>query len=236
MFAGITRAFGSHIIPTHYKTPPYLTAEPEITKLNLADDGSEDSGEEDTVQLDRFIILATDGLWEQFEGARKVAQAVNRYRQNVRQQIDAFTSANLFKFEDSKGSDGTSKDNPDDDSDNDDSPLTIGKIVDRLKKKVTDPPAALFERITADDDLIEDINCGTYLLRTALSDTSAVGGLTSGGEPAYEEEEKEKFSHHVDQYEQQRKRHDKLVGFLTLPQSVVRNFRDDISLIVIGLK
>ncbi|XP_017492586.1 PREDICTED: pyruvate dehydrogenase [acetyl-transferring]-phosphatase 1, mitochondrial-like [Rhagoletis zephyria] len=229
---GITRAFGSHIIPTHYKTPPYLTAEPEITKLSLVEDADECAGEEDTIQLDRFIILATDGLWEQFEGARKVVQAVNRYRQNVQQQIDAFTSANLFKFDDSK--DGDSKD-LEEDSDNDDSPLTIGKIVDRLRKKVTDPPAAIFERITADDDLIEDINCGTYLLRTALSDTSA-GGLTSDGELAYEEEEKEKFSHHEDQYEQQRKRHDKLVGFLTLPQSVVRNFRDDISLIVIGLK
>lgn len=229
---GITRAFGSHIISTHYKTPPYLTAEPEITKLSLVEDADECAGEEDTIQLDRFIILATDGLWEQFEGARKVVQAVNRYRQNVQQQIDAFTSANLFKFDDSK--DGDSKD-LEEDSDNDDSPLTIGKIVDRLRKKVTDPPAAIFERITADDDLIEDINCGTYLLRTALSDTSA-GGLTSDGELAYEEEEKEKFSHHEDQYEQQRKRHDKLVGFLTLPQSVVRNFRDDISLIVIGLK
>ena len=196
------------------------------------EDADKCAGEEDTIQLDRFIILATDGLWEQFEGARKVVQAVNRYRQNVQQQIDAFTSANLFKFDDSK--DGDSKD-LEEDSDNDDSPLTIGKIVDRLRKKVTDPPAAIFERITADDDLIEDINCGTYLLRTALSDTSA-GGLTSDGELAYEEEEKEKFSHHEDQYEQQRKRHDKLVGFLTLPQSVVRNFRDDISLIVIGLK
>ena len=170
----------------------------------------------------------------------------HRYRQNVRQQIKAFTSANLFRFEPSdKDSTVSAKDSStkepeeSDASDTDDSPLTLGKIVDRLKRKVTEPPAAIFERITADDDLIEDINCGTYLLRIALSDISN-GSLTTGSGSTANYvapgDEEEKFSHHVDQYEQQRARHAKLVSYLTLPQSVVRNFRDDISLIVIGLK
>ncbi|KAI2806608.1 [Pyruvate dehydrogenase [acetyl-transferring]]-phosphatase 1, mitochondrial [Blomia tropicalis] len=250
---GLTRAFGSHIIPTHYKTPPYLTAEPEITKLSLDYSKSEDKGSESEILLDRFIILASDGLWEQFESARKVVRAVNRYRQNFRQQIDAFTSANLFRIdpkranhssaEDSgSGSDHEHHDESDVESESlanqsvDNEELSLGNIVDRLKQKVTEPPASKFERITTDDDLIEDINCGTFLLRTALSDIGSGKSITGTEQYVPSDEETERFSHHVDQYEQQRGRHAKLVSYLTLPQSVVRNFRDDISLIVIGLK
>ena len=91
--------------------------------------------------------------------------------------------------------------------------------------------------VLTEDDLIEDINCGTFLLRTALSDLSVMVPTSLSAKTAEQKDsEEEKFSHHVDQYEQQKKRHSKLVSYLTLPQSVVRNFRDDISLIVIGLK
>uniref|UniRef100_A0A6P6YEI2 Pyruvate dehydrogenase [acetyl-transferring]-phosphatase 1, mitochondrial-like n=1 Tax=Dermatophagoides pteronyssinus TaxID=6956 RepID=A0A6P6YEI2_DERPT len=224
---GLTRAFGSHIIPTFYRTPPYLIVQPEITMFDLEQDGD--------MWLDRFVIIATDGLWEQFESSRKVVKAVNRYRQNLGQQIMAYRSAQVFEIE--------SKNNNDDQSS---SSLTLQEIVDRLSKQVKNGPITTFKRVTADDDLIEDINCGTFLLRTALSEISVNEpivprpniGRISESDPLLmeQEEEREKFSHHVDQIEQQKRRHQKLVSYLTLPKSVVRNFRDDISLIVIGLK
>nr|XP_046920551.1 LOW QUALITY PROTEIN: pyruvate dehydrogenase [acetyl-transferring]-phosphatase 1, mitochondrial-like [Dermatophagoides farinae] len=222
---GLTRAFGSHVIPTFYRTPPYLIVTPEITMFDLEQD--------DNMWLDRFVIMATDGLWEQFESSYKVVKAVNRYRQNLSQQIMAYTSAQVFKIE------------PVNDEDEYSSSLTLQEIIDRLNKQVKHGPITTFKRVTADDDLIEDINCGTFLLRTALSDISAnqsvprpnIGKVPESDPLLMEqEEEREKFSHHVDQYEQQKRRHQKLVSYLTLPQSVVRNFRDDISLIVIGLK
>ncbi|XP_035213953.1 pyruvate dehydrogenase [acetyl-transferring]-phosphatase 1, mitochondrial-like [Stegodyphus dumicola] len=45
-------AFGSGIIPPSYYTPPYLTAQPEVFHHHLT-------------ARDRFLILASDGLWEQ---------------------------------------------------------------------------------------------------------------------------------------------------------------------------
>lgn len=45
-------AFGSGIIPPNYYTPPYLTARPEVFHHHLT-------------ARDRFLIIATDGLWEQ---------------------------------------------------------------------------------------------------------------------------------------------------------------------------
>lgn len=45
-------AFGSGIIPPNYHSPPYLTAQPEVFHHHLT-------------ARDRFLILATDGLWEQ---------------------------------------------------------------------------------------------------------------------------------------------------------------------------
>ncbi|OTF84118.1 Pyruvate dehydrogenase[acetyl-transferring]-phosphatase 1-like [Euroglyphus maynei] len=222
---GLTRAFGSHVIPTFYRTPPYLIVTPEITMFDLEQDGNK--------WLDRFVVIATDGLWEQFESSRKVVKAVNRYRQHFNQQIMTYRSAQVFKIE------------PINDEDEGSSSLTLQEIIDRLSKQVKHGPITTFKRVTADDDLIEDINCGTFLLRTALSEISVndsvprpnIGRIPESDPLLIEqEEEREKFSHHVDQYEQQKRRHQKLVSYLTLPQSVVRNFRDDISLIVMGLK
>lgn len=45
-------AFGSGIIPPNYHSPPYLTAKPDVFHHIL------------TIR-DRFLIIATDGLWEQ---------------------------------------------------------------------------------------------------------------------------------------------------------------------------
>lgn len=43
--------FGENVIPLHYHTPPYLTCRPDITHHELTN-------------RDRFLILATDGLWD----------------------------------------------------------------------------------------------------------------------------------------------------------------------------
>lgn len=222
-YLGLTRAFGSHVIPTFYRTPPYLSVEPEITIFNLEQDGE--------LWLDRFIIMATDGLWEQFDSPRKVVKAVNRYRRNWSKQIVTYASAKVFHI---------------DENSNQERKLTLKQIANRLREQVKEEAATIFQPVTADDDLIEDINCSTFLLRTALSDisiqapnrpnTGRSGEMETEIREELEQRDEEKFSHHVDQYEQQRRRHSKLVSYLTLPQSVVRNFRDDISVIVIGLK
>lgn len=142
----MTRAFGPHIIPPHYYTPPYLIVEPEITKFSLANIQNEES----------FIILATDGLWEQFANARQILKTVVKH-----------------------------------------------KIKLRRGEEETD----IFDR-----------NSATYLLRNALGQTHL-----------------KSYDPHILTEEIVRQQHERLVSFLTLPQSVVRNFRDDISLIIIYL-
>jgi pyruvate dehydrogenase phosphatase len=42
---------GEHACPPHYKTPPYLTAKPEVTYHHLT-------------ARDRFLVLGSDGLWD----------------------------------------------------------------------------------------------------------------------------------------------------------------------------
>ena len=39
------------VLSPHYKTPPYLTARPEIIKHTLA-------------PKDKFLVIASDGLWD----------------------------------------------------------------------------------------------------------------------------------------------------------------------------
>ena len=46
--------YGDHLIPNNYKTPPYLTAEPEVIHHPLT-------------PRDKFLVLASDGLWEQLD-------------------------------------------------------------------------------------------------------------------------------------------------------------------------
>lgn len=47
----IDTAYAYSIIPMNYHTPPYLTAEPEVVHHKLT-------------KRDKFLVLATDGLWE----------------------------------------------------------------------------------------------------------------------------------------------------------------------------
>lgn len=46
--------YGENLIPANYKSPPYLTAEPEVMHHSLG-------------PRDKFLILATDGLWEHLD-------------------------------------------------------------------------------------------------------------------------------------------------------------------------
>lgn len=39
------------VLPPHYLTPPYLSAQPEVTRHRIR-------------PIDKFLVLATDGLWE----------------------------------------------------------------------------------------------------------------------------------------------------------------------------
>lgn len=43
--------YGEHVIPPNYFTPPYLTAEPEISYHSIT-------------PRDRFLVIATDGIWD----------------------------------------------------------------------------------------------------------------------------------------------------------------------------
>lgn len=161
---GLTKAYGPHVIPPFYHTPPYLTCEPEVTHY-------------DSSQLphnsDSFIILATDGLWEQFESSRVVSEYLWRHRS----QRKGSGEESCLEHED-----------------------TI------------DPPDE-----TESQESGIDVNRATFLLRSALS------------QPLSDHDQ------HLDYAEQKRLDHQKLVSFLTLPPSVVRNFRDDISLLVVRL-
>ena len=142
----LTRAFGPHIIPPNYHTPPYLIVEPEITKFSLA---NEEANNEES-----FIILATDGLWEQFANVRQIMKIVVKHKLKLRREEE---ESNIF-----------------------------------------------------------DCNSATYLLRNALGQTHL-----------------KSYDPHVQTEEIVRQQHERLVTFLTLPQAVVRNFRDDITVIVI---
>lgn len=59
--------YGEHAIPPHYHTPPYLTAEPDITYHTLS-------------PRDRFLVLATDGLWD-FMSPMQVGRLVGEHMQ-----------------------------------------------------------------------------------------------------------------------------------------------------------
>jgi len=55
----VTGARIQNLIPTHYESPPYLTAQPEISHHMLWN-------------RDRFMVLATDGLWDMMSSQQAV--------------------------------------------------------------------------------------------------------------------------------------------------------------------
>ena len=177
---GLIKAFGPRVIPPFYHTPPYLTAEPEVTSFDLK-----------TVEDAKlsFLILATDGLWEQFGSSREVTDVLWRYHR-------------LNKSLSNQGEE-SSLENED----------TI---------ELPPPPGQENQEMSFKDDEIPveemDGNQATYLLRSSLCQS--------------EYDQSSSFSG-PDAHDIRRFIHNKLVAELTLPASVVRNFRDDISLLVV---
>lgn len=49
--------------PSLFKTPPYVTATPVVTHRKLSFPGDSDATSNDGAI--RFVVLATDGLWDQ---------------------------------------------------------------------------------------------------------------------------------------------------------------------------
>lgn len=67
--------FGHRVLPPNYYTPPYLTARPEVVHHRL-------------LPRDKFLVLASDGLWEQLAPSR-VVQLVGEYMRG-RQTLHPF--------------------------------------------------------------------------------------------------------------------------------------------------
>lgn len=47
----VCKNFGDHMLPPHYHTPPYLSGKPEVVYHRL-------------MPRDKFLVIATDGLWD----------------------------------------------------------------------------------------------------------------------------------------------------------------------------
>ncbi|RWS30371.1 Pyruvate dehydrogenase [acetyl-transferring]-phosphatase 1-like protein [Leptotrombidium deliense] len=184
---GLTRAFGPHIIPPHYYTPPYLIADPEITVFDPFVPGSESK---------KFVVLATDGLWEQFESATNLVDSVIKQQTTLAKKEGSESEKMSHKF-----SEGTS----------------LTTINDYLTVNAKPQKTDFNDSLNIDGEHEFDSNCCTYLIRSAL------GACPVHSDP------------HFDECEIQRQ-HRRLVTFLTLPESVVRNFRDDISVILTHFK
>lgn len=67
--------YGDRVIQQNYHTPPYLTARPDIVHHILS-------------PRDKFMVLASDGLWEML-GSQKVVQYVGQFMQGI-QTLDLF--------------------------------------------------------------------------------------------------------------------------------------------------
>uniref|UniRef100_UPI0025AE6A46 pyruvate dehydrogenase [acetyl-transferring]-phosphatase 1, mitochondrial-like isoform X4 n=1 Tax=Doryrhamphus excisus TaxID=161450 RepID=UPI0025AE6A46 len=63
---------GARTPPAHYLTPPYLSAEPEVTQHHIA-------------PSDKFVVLASDGLWELMH-RQTVVQLVGQHLKGLQQQ------------------------------------------------------------------------------------------------------------------------------------------------------
>ncbi|XP_074602087.1 pyruvate dehydrogenase [acetyl-transferring]-phosphatase 1-like protein, mitochondrial [Brevipalpus obovatus] len=187
--AGLTRAFGSQIIPPNYRTPPYLIADPDIKRISLSCRTPNTVGS-------RFIVMATDGLWEQFQSSRCVIKQIFRHE---------------AEFDEEKPDLSLSKVNKS-------AALEDDEIYEDMfmPSSPNDKKAENAENLS-ETDLVIDPNRSTYLLRAAL-----------GTNPSPE-------NNMDDPMDRFRNQHRRLVTFLTLPQHLVRNFRDDISVIVLKL-
>ncbi|XP_015258776.1 PREDICTED: pyruvate dehydrogenase [acetyl-transferring]-phosphatase 1, mitochondrial-like [Cyprinodon variegatus] len=68
-------------LPPHYLTPPYLSAQPEVTRHLIRPE-------------DKFLVLATDGLWELMH-RQTVVQLVGEHQAGLQQQRPIIPSADM---------------------------------------------------------------------------------------------------------------------------------------------
>ncbi|XP_051932054.1 pyruvate dehydrogenase [acetyl-transferring]-phosphatase 1, mitochondrial-like isoform X2 [Hippocampus zosterae] len=67
--------------PPHYLTPPYLSAEPEVTRRRI-------------LPSDKFVVLASDGLWELMHRHTAI-QRLAEHLKDLREQKPIITSAGM---------------------------------------------------------------------------------------------------------------------------------------------
>lgn len=146
--------------PEHYETPPYLITEPDVKVITMdankrlaIRDEYLDSDDNSIENYNRYIVMASDGLWELFESSRDVVETI------VDHTINAYREGNEEDY---------------------------------------------------------DENSATYLLRSALRN----GPHQDIG---------------LDQERRRQLHHTRLQSTLSLPSGVARNYRDDISLILLKL-
>ena len=70
---------GEHAVPANYKTPPYLTAVPEVTYHRLT-------------PRDKFLILGSDGLWDMMT-PMQVASSLNK---GLLWSMEALNNVNIY--------------------------------------------------------------------------------------------------------------------------------------------
>ena len=105
---GLTQRFNYYqIIPDHYETPPYLITEPDVTMFNIdqvgvetTEVGKRTSGSEESSE--RYLVMATDGLWEMFESSRDVIETlvdhtINAYREGNEEDYDENSATYLLR-------------------------------------------------------------------------------------------------------------------------------------------
>ncbi|KAA1466587.1 protein serine/threonine phosphatase 2C [Dentipellis sp. KUC8613] len=73
-------------IPSLLKTPPYVTATPVVTHRKLSIPGSELGSEAQPKSKFRFLVLATDGLWDQLS-SEEVVSLVGGHLQGLKGNV-----------------------------------------------------------------------------------------------------------------------------------------------------
>lgn len=84
----LTQVYGGPIVPPNlYKTPPYLTAKPVVTKRQIEG-------------CDKFMILASDGLWDSLtnqQAVELVGQFLDSRRKTTGEVIEKNAASHLIR-------------------------------------------------------------------------------------------------------------------------------------------
>lgn len=188
---GLTQAFGPHIIPPNYLTPPYLTAQPEVSKISL-------SQKSETTIGSRFIVIATDGLWEQYGTSRCLIKQLFRHQFILNSNVSSSENIPVPK--------------------NSNQSCPSKQVSNKVTDNSIESKIPVHGDSTIDYNKFIDDNRSTHLIRVALGTPPPLSNLIQDDNPT--------------DFKSQHKR---LSTFLTLPSHLVRNFRDDITVIVLQL-